>query len=414
MEPATFTAHAPPAKDWRPIVVRNETNLWSRAEVFRDGLHEQLGRFCKDAGVEPLLLRSPPFAFPAWVKFEAWQPRTDPRDTERRSAMVVVEPKPYHSHEFELEIALSEGNKTRTITRAAPLNEAEVKALVDHLLNRARRPRFRRFRAYPFQLWREKNEIRGLERDWLGIGAVALGAAGVAFSSIFLPLALALWAVMAWLLVRMHRRTFIVRSEGKPTGEPRTLVRVDSWQTVLFDLGPEEKAMRERLRRVLESGLEERRQFREERIWYWGLDGKEEREQFILTAGRGIVFCQIYRYGRDLYFGWDGHLNRGQWVEQMIASGIDRATGSPISFSRVAPGVQPTTEYDLTDVSCLMEWTHAQITKLLKALIAEKKIDQEIDFKIQRAERREVVASGAAAADTGVATKVRKAFQRTA
>lgn len=127
------------------------------------------------------------------------------------------------------------------------------------------------------------------------------------------------------------------------------------------------------------------------------------------------MFCQIYRYGQDLYVGWDGHLNRGQWVEQTVASGIDTATGNPTSISRVVPGTQPTTEYDLIDLSCLMEWTHAQIVKLLKRLGEEKKIDQEIDFKIQRAERRDVAASGAAeASDTSVASKVRKAFQRTA
>jgi hypothetical protein len=149
-------------------------------------------------------------------------------------------------------------------------------------------------------------------------------------------------------------------------------------------------------------------------VWYWGLDGKEEREQLVLVAGRGIVFCQIYEYGRDLYVGWDGHLNRGQWVEQTVASGIDKATGNPVGISRVVPGMQPTTEYDLADLSCLMEWTHAQVVKMLKQLIAEKRIDQEIDFSIQRAERQQVVASGGAAAEGGVGTRIRKAFQRTA
>ena len=97
-----------------------------------------------------------------------------------------------------------------------------------------------------------------------------------------------------------------------------------------------------------------------------------------------------------------------------MSSGIDRETGSPISITRVVPGTQPTTEYDLADLSCLMEWTHAQIVKLLKQLIAEREIDQEIDFKIQRAERENVVARGAAAAEKTVANRLRKTFQRTA
>ena len=68
----------------------------------------------------------------------------------------------------------------------------------------------------------------------------------------------------------------------------------------------------------------ENRKFRAERIWYWGLDGKEERDQFVVTVGRGIVFCQVYGYGEDVYIGWDGHLNRGQWVEEVVASGIHK------------------------------------------------------------------------------------------
>jgi hypothetical protein len=183
----------------------------------------------------------------------------------------------------------------------------------------------------------------------------------------------------------------------------------------VFDLGAEEATIQERFIRALQIGLDEHRTFRRERIWYWGLDGKEEREQLTLTTGRGIVFCQIYRYGQDLYFGWDGHLNRGQWVEETVATGIDKTSGNPTSISRVVPGTQPTTEYDLTDLSSLMEWTHAQIVKLLKQLVAEKKIDQEIDFKIQRGERQRVAASGAATAgEGGVANKVRRVFQRTA
>ena len=132
-----------------------------------------------------------------------------------------------------------------------------------------------------------------------------------------------------------------------------------------------------------------------------------------LTAGRAIVFCQIHQYGKDLYVGWDGHLNRGQWVEQTVASGIDKATHNPITISRVVPGTQPVTEYDLADLSCLMEWVHAQAVKLLKQLITEKNIDQEIDFKIQRAERQQVIASGSAS-EGGAVSKVRRAFQRTA
>jgi hypothetical protein len=236
-----------------------------------------------------------------------------------------------------------------------------------------------------------KNKSEGLRRDALATWMSILIAVG--FFTLALGVGLVLWGIAAFMYFRMRKRRWIVRNDGKPDGEPRALIRVDSWQTVLFDLGSERAMVRERFVRALQAGLN--RQFHSERVWYWGLDGKEEREQLVLTAGRGIVFCQIYEYGRDLYVGWDGHLNRGQWVEQTVASGIDRTTGNPVGISRVVPGTQPVTEYDLADLSCLMEWTHAQIVKMLKQLIAEKRIDQEIDFSIQRADGQHVIARGA-------------------
>ena len=401
------------SRDARPVIPRNQTNLWTRAEKVRDELYNRFSTVCKREGLEPLLLHSGPYVFPAWVKFEVWQPQEDWATTERSSALITIEPKPYHTHEFEFSVTYAAQNKGRTLSRVMPFTDAEVQEFMAHLVNRGPKPRFRRFREAPFQFWRENNRIEGLKRDMLAMFLMICLAGG--FFMLEVPLiTIILWGVAVYLYVQMRKRRWFVRNDGKPDGEPRSLIRVDSWQTVLFNLGDEKEMFRERFVRALDTGLE-RYRFRPERVWYWGLDGKEEREQLVLTSGRGIVFCQIYQYGQDLYVGWDGHLNRGQWVEQTVASGIDKTSGNPMGISRVVPGSQPTTEYDLIDLSCLMEWTHAQMVKVLKQLIAEKKIDQEIDFSIQRAERQKVVASGAAAAeDGGVAGKVRKAFQRIA
>jgi hypothetical protein len=349
------------------------------------------------------------------VKFEAWQPQGQRGTTERSTAMVVIHPKPYHRHEFEAEVTYSAHGKTHQVARVMPPTDAEVHSLLAHIVRREQKPRFRRFREKPYELWRTSNKLEGLRPDWLAI--LAILCIGGGFMTLALPpLAIALWAIAAWLKYRIKQREPIVHNEGKPETEPRSLVRVDSWQTVLFNLGADETMVRGRFARALLASLGQHGRHHLERVWYWGLDGKEERDQFVLTAGRGIVFCQIYRYGRDLYVGWDGHLNRGQWVEETVASGIEKASGQPVSVTRVVPGIQPTTEYDLIDLSCLMEWAHVQIVRLLKDLIEERKIDQEIDFKIQRAERREVAASGAAAVEggAGLASRMRKAFSRTA
>jgi hypothetical protein len=101
-----------------------------------------------------------------------------------------------------------------------------------------------------------------------------------------------------------------------------------------------------------------------------------------------MVFCQIYGYDQELYVGWDAHLNSGQWVEETVVTGIDKQTGALTQVNTVRPGFQRLTEYDIVDVNCLLEWTHLQLVQLLQRLMEERKIDQEIDFKILRGERQ--------------------------
>jgi len=194
-------------------------------------------------------------------------------------------------------------------------------------------------------------------------------------------------------LYYVYRSPTLVRNAGKPVAEPRYLRYLDSWQTVLFDARDDAELVRQRVMALFGvarfNGAREK-QFAvgTERIWHWGLDGKVERVQIVLRHGRGLVYCQIHQYGSDLYVGWDAHLNVGTWVEKEVARGVDKLTGQRIKLTTVTHGVQNTSEYDLVDLNCLLEWTHAQVTKVLKRYIEERKIDQEIDFRIIRGDRQ--------------------------
>lgn len=194
-------------------------------------------------------------------------------------------------------------------------------------------------------------------------------------------------------LVVTSRAPQLVRSAGKPLAEPRFPLYLDAWQTVVFGAGADADPIRERLMARFAGAQQQRFACRVERIWRWGLDGKTEREQIVLRHGRGIVYAQIYSYGSDLYVGWDAHMNLGTWIEKPIASGIDRETGERVRVMTVTHGVQPTTEYDLVDVNCLLEWTHAQVTQVLRQYIRERQIDQEIDFTIIRGDRQRATRS---------------------
>jgi hypothetical protein len=198
-------------------------------------------------------------------------------------------------------------------------------------------------------------------------------------------------AIARW---RLRRRHACVQTDGKPADEPRVLLRVDSWQTVVFGLGADHELVRKRFLEALDTPPSHHFRSHVEQVWHWGLDGKEEREQIVLRLGRAIAFCQIYEYGSDLYVGWDGHLNTGQWVEKTITRGVDRRSGLPVAVAAVEPGTQPATEYDLMDLNCLMEWTHAQFVRLVKQRLAERNVDQEIDFQILRGERQNLTSTG--------------------
>jgi hypothetical protein len=185
-----------------------------------------------------------------------------------------------------------------------------------------------------------------------------------------------------------YRRPMLVRNSGRPVEEPRHLRYLDAWQTVLFDAHADAGLVKRRVLELCNVPQEKQLAMAVERIWYWGLDGKIEREQIVLRRGRGVVYCQIYGYGSDLYVGWDAHLNVGTWLEKTVASGIDRKSGQRVRLTTVTHADQPTTEYDLADLNCLLEWTHAQVTKVVKQYTEERKIDQEIDFTIIRGDRQ--------------------------
>ncbi|MGQ0537690.1 MAG: hypothetical protein ACT4R6_01980 [Gemmatimonadaceae bacterium] len=217
----------------------------------------------------------------------------------------------------------------------------------------------------------------------LGIGAYLAPNGGVAMLQVASGVTASVLALQA-----LARRPQITRTVVAPDYEPRDLRLIDSWQVLIGDLGADwNEVQMEFFSRVRHAQLAKLRH-RVERVWYHSPRGVEEREQIVLEHGRSILFVHIYRYGDDLYAGWDAHLNRGAWSESRLAYGIDRALSAPTSVNSITRGSQPNTEYDLVDANTLIEWTHLQMVQVLKRFIDLRHIDQEIDFKIQRGQRQ--------------------------
>jgi hypothetical protein len=343
-----------------PIMERRDASIWEEAEQRRDALFAAFEDECRERGYEAAVLKSRQFEQPAWVSIEAWVPSGDDGATRRRFATIKIFAKAFHKHKFEYTVALGDGEWTRTHGAQRTFERDDLSDVVAFVLGATSKPP--KYKV----TWRA-NQVNVLKRDPLGVNRARTG--------------------------RPKRRP-VVLSSGKPKAEPRSLVLIDTWQAMISGLGADVDDLRERFLGALAASPIADSAHRVERIWYWGLDGTVEREQIVVTLRRGIVFCHIYPYDRELYVGWDAHLNAGQWVEKTVARGKSKDTGEYTTVKTVVSGVQRLTEYDLIDVSCLSEWIHNQLVRLVQRLMKERQIDQEIDFKIIRGNRQGLAGMG--------------------
>ncbi len=373
-----------------PALLRRADSIWARAERTRDELYDALLDACAAEGFDALVIKSPPYLQPTWVKFECWVPREDRLITERGAAVITIVPKEFHQFEFEYQLQLTDrGRPAKLYPPLRQFDATHATQLVRYMLRRAPMPSYEslELRRVPWQIWKPRNQVTALRTDWSE--PIAMMTLVVGFSLIlYRGFGFLLIAGGAIALVILRRRGVVVRSSGKPETEPRNLHRVDSWQTVISGLGDDSELLLVRLMEVLKHPPTAGFASRVERVWSFGLDGKIEREQIVITLGRGILFCQIQPYDKELYIGWDAHLNSGQWIEQTLQKGFDTQTERLTAVNTVVPGWQGLTPFDITDVSTLIEWTHAKLVQLVKRLMEERKIDQEVDFHILRGERQ--------------------------
>jgi hypothetical protein len=376
----------------RPIVERNSTNCLSQAEAMRDHIHKLFVEAAARRKVDVLLLKSPPFTSPPWVKVECWmRNETDPTLTRRSSAVFTVRSREFHRFPTETDLVVANDRRTAKPTSIVEMDAGNAASILDFLLFERESTdfRLRRCRTNPFQLWRPLNRPVRLGTDPLAMWATWLSLIGFFTVQFFvgIPL-LVIGIVMAVVAFRRPRQ---ILSAGKPSQEPRRLIRLDSWQTIVRGVGAERDSVKNAVRTELSRFTGETFVVEPERIWYWGVDGIEEREQIVIRFRRGIAFVHVYQYGSDLYVGWDAHVNCGTWVEKVSASGYEKQSKQPCSVYTIEPGWHIPTEYDLTDANCLLERVHAAATKTVKHQLAIHHIDQEIDFKILREQRQSVV-----------------------
>jgi hypothetical protein len=354
---------------------RNVQCVGARVDGVRRDIDAAFKKACIELGIAAYVGRSNSFEFPAKVLFEAWIPQDSARDlTERVWARVTIEPKPYHLFDIEYHVEIQNRGRKKNWGRYGAFRQNDAVAIVAHLVFKKEKPKLSlRIHDSTLLCWllaRKKNELDATKK-W-DVDSICLSLVGLGFIVELAPKA--------------------VRAAGKPEKEPRFLTHYDSWQAVVSGAGRSRSILQDRFIAILHNApIKEMRHY-VERIQYRALEMIEERDQLVLTARRGIMYCQIYEFGNDLYVGWQSFLNRGTWIEQTIAHGVDRQSLKRVEVKTVVPGTKPLSEYDLMDLNCLTEWIHAQIVSLTKQIMAELQIDQEIDFKIVRGERGQLEA----------------------
>lgn len=386
-------------------IPRNESNSVSRAETTRDAIYDHLLAALEKTGVKGEVFKSPPYSDVIWVVVQIQDPVEGFENLSLRgSAEITIEPVEFRRFSHNLTIVLRGGRKQRRYAVVVAFDQDNAVAVCRYLAGQTRNlsPKFDKHRVFPWQLWRPKNKLAGVKVAHNYPAYVTFGGLfSLNLPVLGIPLLLigGTWWIVSW----YNRKSKLSLTPGKPLQEPRILLRMDSWQTVLYDLAPYADELKNQIKQRFAAGAQVDPTQNDERsanivvasehIWQQGVDGKVEREQLVVRLRRALSFVHIYTYGNDLYVGWDAHLNGGTWIEKSLGVFRHTRSGKVAQVYEIQSAWHTPTEYDITDANFLLETIHSAVTKVIKQALAEHKIDQEIDFSIVREARQDLVGS---------------------
>ena len=370
---------------------RNDSNSHSRAEVQRDWDFEQLVSRAEETDCKIVKQKSQPHDNGIFFRIDYQLPVADEDLSLRVWVGADYELFDYHKYENTFTLTVKIGRKIKKIPGIIKLSNDDYDAIHDYAIGKIKELKvLNRVRCQPWQLWLPRNKVERLRPDWVGMGILAGALVGMAIPMVG-PF-VALGAVIGFVIRFRSRHTYVMTT-GKPEEDPRALRWLDSWQVNIAELGPKKRDFKIGLMKRLVGDAAKGIKVETEKVGYWGPDGWVEREQIVVKHRRAFGFVHIVSYGEALYVGWESHLNAASWVERTLASGVDRKSGLDVAANRVEFGFHKLNEHDLGDANYLSEWLHQTVRSELKLQMAESKIDQEIDFSIQRESRTNAVSN---------------------
>ena len=371
------------------ILPRAVVNTYARAEALRDAACRLVVAGAEASNIKVITRKSNPNEAEIWFRVDFLLTESDPNVSLRASVTAVVSRYDFFRFENLFYVETQVGTEITRIPGVIAI-DAEVALRIHHHITTpgARMWLHNRVREFAWQLWRPRNKITRLRADWAMIGSLTVAVALVLVPTAGPVLSLVGFVAIFWWSRR--RRTYVLTS-GRPLAEPRQLSWMDSWQVTVGDLGGAAEALAARVRERVGAGAPKDLAVKVERIAYWSIDGQVHRDQISVRHRRALGFIHVVPYGSNLYVGWECHLNSAAWTEQALARGIDKVTGVLVHANQVVPGTQAINEFDVADANFLSEWLHEAIKRELNLKIAEHKIDQEIDFTVQRESRKDAL-----------------------
>ena len=401
--------------DGRPIHRVSDDTIWGDAAALRNACHDAIRHALDERGIEALVTHSANGIYPAWVKVEAWLPQAsgvsmsaDPRLRTALDLHFAV--KPYRECPVTTSAVARIGRRTVAVAGRPNFTADDAVDWVLYALGSARKPPAARFSDFlanaalaliPFARTRYTNRVLRPFRSlfpltllWplvlAGLVLIALGVFQTDPNFGPSPIATAELAIGALSLVIAsvvsRRRRTIVSVIDRPTIPPRYLLRLDSWHAVIPELGPALDEVKQRFVRKLEAFGPSGVTTETERYGFRSPNGYDERDRLVITKGQGVAHLHVYRFGADVFVGWDSYVNWAQWAETRPVS-ARVAAGRVTEFRGLEPGLYVPNEYDLIDLNSLIEIVHRCVSDVLKAMMEEHKIDQEVDFNIIRGDR---------------------------
>ncbi|MGQ8364488.1 hypothetical protein [Glaciecola sp. 1036] len=384
----------------------NKESLFQKVEDYRDQIYMLLNDALVKLRIKGEVTKSAPYEYNTRVLIRLW--KTSDKDSSRQhrgEAQIDIIAKPSFRYPIVVEIKATSGGKKRTLKRITEFNETSAYDLISFISAPSQKLRKSNYKRHGIIF--DKNKVK--KRPGATLVAVfgflpMIGAFGLAIHP-----GLGVVTILACSipLIKLIFAPVRVEAIGRPPQNPRNLVRMDSWQSVIIDLGELAKQVRTDVFQELVDGKHPDALIEYEEVSYLANTGKANRTQIVVNFRRAIAFIEVHSYGNDLYVDWEAYLNLGVWDEQSTGVGYDATNEVKVEYKDVQRSLEALNEYDISDANFLIEWVHACLTRVVRRLKKEKNIDQEFDFQIQRSDRRSVLREGDSKAKSG-----RKGFLR--